>query len=194
MSTINLSKGMPAVFMKKTAKITVSASWPASTDYDLYALVVLRNGQVEHVAMFGASGVHSHEKYRGVKHSGDAARGVGTSTETLTIEMDDSIAAVVPVAYSAQSNGTGSFYKYKVSLAVDNGAGDRVEISAGSANNDNRVYSCVPAIIHNNVDGTVSIEPVEQYSQRSSERRPSAEIQNGRVIVTMDAGPRNNYK
>jgi len=195
MGTINLSKGQAAVSLTKTASLQVHASWPAKTDYDLYALIVNRDGTVEHVANFGATGVPPLAAYKGVSISADAGRGGGgTSTETLTVNLDDSIAAVVPVAYSAQSNGTGSFRYYRVSLAVDNGAGDRIEIDASNANEDRAIYTCVPAIIHNGADGNVWVEPVELYSRRGSENRPAAALVNGRTVVTMDAGPRNNYK
>lgn len=194
MGTINLSKGQSAVSMRKTASIRVDASWPAKTDYDLYALVVNRDGTVVHVANFGATGVPPLAAYKGVSISADAGRaGGGTSTETLTVNLDDSIAAVVPVAYSAQSNGTGSFRRYQVSLAVDNGAGDRITVDASNASDNDRIYTCVPAVIHNNTDGTISIEPVEMYSQ-GGENRPAAHLVNGGAVVTMDAGPRNNYK
>ena len=194
-TTINLSKGQAGVFLRKTAApIIVHVSWPSKTDYDLHALVLNRDGTVAHVAMFGADGVPPQQSYKGVSSSGDAGRGVGIATETLTVMMDDSIAAVVPVAYSAQSNGSGSFRRYRVSLAVDNGAGQRVEIDASNAGNDDGVYTCVPAVVHNGTDGTVLVEPVELYSRRGSENRPAVQFQNGRTVVIMDAGPRNNYK
>lgn len=196
MTAISLTKGQAAVSMRKTASIQVHASWPAATDYDLYALVLNRDGTVVHVANFGATGVPLLSAYKGVQLSRDAGRqpGGATSTETLAISLDDSIAAVVPVAYSAQSNGTGSFFEYRVSLAVDNGAGGRVEIDASNANRDHTIYSCIPAILHNGADGNVWIDPVELYSRPGSENRPGVHLVNGLPVVTMDAGPRNNYK
>jgi tellurite resistance protein TerA len=101
---------------------------------------------------------------------------------------------VVPFAYSAQSNGTGSFFRYQVSLSVDNGAGGRIEIDASNANDDDRVYTCVPAVLHNGEDGNVWVEPVELYSARKSENRPDVRLINGRAQVFMDRGPRNAYK
>lgn len=192
-TTINLRKGDPPISMTKTAVITAYASWPAATDYDLYALVLNRDGTVVHVAQFGAKGVPPLAQYKGIRQDGDARRGAGISTETLTIALDDSIAAVVPVAYSAQSNGSGSFHRYKVSLAVDNGAGHRIEMDASNASRNNGVYTCVPAIIHNGTDGKVWIDPVELYS-RGGERRPAVHLHNDIAVVTMDAGPQNDYK
>jgi tellurite resistance protein TerA len=71
-----------------------------------------------------------------------------TKSETIKIRLTANILALVPVAYSAQSNGTGSFQRYKVSMTVDNQDGDAVKISADSANGDDCVYACgVPGIM-----------------------------------------------
>ncbi len=114
---VNMRKGDAPISMRKTATITATASWSSSTDYDLYALVVHRTGVVVHIANFGAQGEPAKSSYRGIglgKDAGRAAGSSGTALETLTIGFDDSIAAVIPVAYSAQSNGSGSFRRYKV--------------------------------------------------------------------------------
>lgn len=195
---VNMRKGDSPISMRKTATITATASWSSSTDYDLYALVVLRTGGVLHVANFGAQGTPPVATYRGVSLGADAGRAAGASgqaVETLTIAFDDTIAAVIPVAYSAQSNGTGSFRQYKVSLAVDNGAGEQVRIDASNANKDKTIYTCVPAVIHNGTDGNVWVEYLEAYSRPGSENRPAAVLHpDGTVEVRMDAGPRNDFK
>jgi tellurite resistance protein TerA len=197
-SAINLTKGSAPARLTKTPAITATASWSSSTDYDLYALVVNRDGKVAHVANFGAANTPAQPSHYGVAISADAGRAAGangTAQETLTIRFDDSIAAVIPVAYSAQSNGTGSFKRYKVGLAVDNGAGEQVTVSADNANRNDTIYTCVPAIIHNGADGNVWVEYLEAYSQPGSENRPAAVLHpDGSVEVRMDAGPRNDYK
>jgi tellurite resistance protein TerA len=193
-----MRKGDSPISMRKTATITASASWSSRTDYDLYALVVERDGRVAHVANFGAVGTPAVPQLRGVRLGHDVGRSAGAAghaVETLTITFDDHIAAVVPVAYSAMSNGTGSFYEYRVTLAVDNGAGEQVRIEAANANQHKRIYTCVPAIIHNGADGNVWVEYVEAYSQPNSELRPAAILHaNGAVEVRMDTGPRNKFK
>lgn len=198
MSTINLSKGSTPARLTRTATIRATATWSSSTDYDLYALVVDRDGKVHHVANFDAAGQPTNPVYLGVRLGADAGRSAGssgTAEETVTVTFDDTIAAVIPVAYSAQSNGTGSFRRYRVSLAVDNGAGERVTVDAASANNDDTIYTCVPAIIHNGTDGNIWVEYVEAYSRPGSECRPDVVLHpNGAVEVRMDAGPRNAYK
>lgn len=195
---VDLVKGHQGVLIEKTPVITASVSWRSGTDYDVYALVMLKDGRQIDVATFGAQGVKPLADYKGaVRHLGDVRRGSGggQQTETLEIRLTDEIHAVVPVAYSAQSNGTGSFRRYVVSLLIDNGAGTQVGISASNANDDDKVYTCVPGIIRNTSDG-VLIKPLELYSKRGSERRPRLELRqaDGLVGVFMDGGPVNLFK
>ena len=111
----------------------------------------------------------------------------------MEIVLDDSVAAVVPVVYSAQSNGTGSFRRYQVSTTVTNGT-DSVTIDARDANDADDVYSLVPAVIYHHPEGAV-VERVERYSEPGSERRPAVSLAaDGSVTVAMDRGPENDYK
>lgn len=201
---IDLSKGKKAIIIEKTPEITASISWDSSTDYDVYALVYLSNGQQIDVAMFGANGVPKLQSYDkgAIYHSGDvrsAKKGLfqkknNTSKEEIKIRLNDKIKAIVPVAYSAQSNGTGSFYKYKVSMLIDNHNGTEINIPAKNANKDNNIYTCVPGIIINTPDGVV-IKALESYSKPGSENRPKLRMdKNGILDVLMDQGPVNDYK
>ena len=114
--------------------------------------------------------------------------------EEIKIRLNDSIKAVVPVAYSAQSNGTGSFHKYKVSMLIDNHSGTEVNIPSENANKDNKIYTCVPGVIVNTPDGVI-IKALEHYSKPGSEMRPSLKMgADGMVDVHMDLGPKNAYK
>ncbi len=188
---VNLTKG-GAVNLTKTASMSATCSWPTQTDYDVYALVEYHDGHVETVSTFGTvtdASFSLNSSDGAVRHTGDVQRGDGSmGTETIEISLNDDIAAVVPVVYSAQSNGSGSFRKYGVSMAIDNGAGEQVVISASEASSDKTVYTCVPGIIRNG--DQVRVEALELYSKKRSEKRPV--VQGGRVM--MDAGPRNAYK
>lgn len=197
---INLSKGDAPVSLAKSSMIRARCSWSSDTDYDLYALVLYTNGDVQTVATFGAKGVTAQmvTPDGAVKHLGDVGRGVqGTAEEVIEISLNDSIRAVVPVAYSAQSNGTGSFRRYAVSLEVDNGQGGKVVIDASHANGGETVYTCVPGMIENTASG-VLVHALEQYSVPRSEDRPIVKtggaLRKDSVRVVMDAGPRNNFK
>lgn len=190
--TLSLKKG-ESVTIEKAQVITARCTWSSSTDYDLYALVQLKNGKTLVVSTFGSQAQRQPTPSvlnGAVRHMGDVARGaVGVAEETIEIRMTDEIEAVYPVAYSAQSNGTGSFRKYQVSCAISNGAGSEVTIDAKNASKNDGIYTQAIGAIRNTVDG-VRIEALEMYSNPGSENRP--DIVNGRIV--MDAGSKNLYK
>ncbi|MFD7340394.1 TerD family protein [Streptomyces violascens] len=203
MSTINMTKGSEPARMTKSSSIRVRCWWDSRTDYDLYALVVYADGRVETVATFPAEGVPAQLATAdgAVKHLGDVGRqAVGVAEEIIEIALDDSIRAVIPVAYSAQSNGSGSFFQYRVSMEPDNGLGDRVVVTAENANDNSRIYTCVPGMLENTSDG-VNVHALERYSAPRSENRPHVSLvrqglmkKTEVVAIEMDAGPRNAYK
>lgn len=183
----------------------------------IFALVRYRDGRTETVSTFGTAERRSDFRLAtadgAVRHSGDvgrtqaqaqrkgrrrkpvAAGDPGTGRETIEINLNPQIAAVVPVVHSAQSNGAGSFRRYRVSMAIDNGTadsggGDTVTIDASDASDDDGVFSCVPGIIINDSDG-VRIQFLELYSAPGSEHRP---LVGNDLIVAMDAGPVNAFK
>lgn len=194
---VNLSKGQKPIIIKKTPEITASVSWHSGTDYDIYALVLTNNGVQVDVAMFGAKGIAPLKSYNNgaVEHMGDVGRSNGLSNlEVIKIRLNDDILAVVPVVYSAQSNGSGSFSRYKVSMAIDNNNGTTITIPTENANKNDRIYTCIPGLILNTADGII-IEAVEKYSKPGSENRPKLKLNaEGSVEILMDAGPKNNYK
>ncbi|WP_066392201.1 TerD family protein [Neobacillus mesonae] len=194
---ISLEKGQKPVIIEKTPEITATVSWKTGTDYDIYALVYTKNGRQIDVAMFGAEEIPPLRSFSNgaVEHKGDVGRNSGsTKTEVIKLRLNNDILAVVPVVYSAQSNGTGSFYRYKVSMSIDNHNGTSVTISAKHANNNDRIYSCVPGILHNTPDGVI-ISPLELYSTPNSEHRPILRMGSSNMVeVIMDKGPINDYK
>ncbi|MEW9108512.1 MAG: TerD family protein [Cytobacillus gottheilii] len=194
---ISLDKGQKPVIIEKTPEITATVSWKTGTDYDIYALVYTKNGRQIDVAMFGAQGTPPLSTYGNgaVEHMGDVGRNSGsTKTEIIKLRLTNDILAVVPVVYSAQSNGTGSFYRYKVSMSIDNHKGTSVTISSKNANNNDRIYTCVPGILHNTDDGII-ISPLEYYSKPNSENRPRLQMGPLNLVeVFMDQGPVNDYK
>ncbi|XOF32432.1 MAG: hypothetical protein ACL93V_10315 [Candidatus Electrothrix sp. YB6] len=204
---ISLKKGGRPVLIQKTPKITATVSWKSGTDYDIYALVMLKNGEEIAVATFGAilkeKGLFG-KKHRipplmnfgngAVSHRGDVVgRGSEKGFEIIDIRLNDDIVAVVPVAYSAQSNGTGSFYRYRVTLEINNNQGTTVTLPAETANNNDLIYTCVPGIIYNYPNG-IQIEALELYSKPGSENRPKLQLDNNKVTVLMDMGAKNEYK
>ncbi|MBT2288949.1 TerD family protein [Paenibacillus albidus] len=194
---INLDKGQKPVIIDKTPEITATVSWKTGTDYDIYALVYTKDGKQIDVAMFGAEGTPPLKSFGNgtVEHMGDVGRSSqSTKKEVIKLRLKDDILAVVPVVYSAQSNGTGSFYRYKVSMSIDNHNGTSVTISAKNANNNDTIYTCVPGILHNTPAGVI-ISPLELYSRPNSEFRPILRMGPSNMVeVIMDQGPLNDYK
>lgn len=194
---VQLEKGQKSVIIEKTPVMTVTVSWESGTDYDIYALVYTTSGKQVDVAMFGASGTPPLQSYDNgaVKHMGDVGRTTAsTKTEIIELRLNSNIVAVVPVVYSAQSNGTGSFHRYKVSMSINNHSGTSVTIHAKNANKNNLIYTCVPGILHNTEDGVI-IERLELYSKPHSEYRPKLTMgKQKHVEVLMDQGLKNDYK
>ncbi len=194
---ICLRKGDKPIIIEKTPSIIATVSWRSGTDYDIYALIITKSGKEFAVATFGTDRVPVCMDFRNgiVHHRGDVVGGKkGTSIEVIDIIPDNDIVAVVPVAYSAQSNGTGSFFRYKVSLSIDNNKGTVVTIPAENANNNDKVYTCVPGIIYNKENG-LEIRALEMYSMANSENRPKLTLNpDNTVSIIMDIGPKNNYK
>lgn len=194
---ISLDKSHKPIIIEKTPEITATVSWESGTDYDIYALVYTKAGKQIDVAMFGAKGVPALKSYGNgaVEHMGDVGRDrESMKTEVIKLRLNDDILAIVPVVYSAQSNGTGSFYRYRVSMSIDNHQGTSVTIHAKHANDNDRIYSCVPGMLQNTNDGVI-IRPLELYSKSNSERRPKLKMKSSNEIdVLMDKGPINDYK
>ncbi|MFW0808872.1 TerD family protein [Bacillus pumilus] len=194
---ISLDKGHKPIIIEKTPEITATVSWESGTDYDIYALVYTKSGKQVDVAMFGAKEIPALKSYDNgaVEHMGDVGRDhESMKTEVIKLRLNDDILAVVPVVYSAQSNGTGSFYRYRVSMSIDNHQGTSVTIHAKHANDNDRIYSCVPGMLQNTNDGVI-IRPLELYSKPNSERRPKLKMKSSNEMeVLMDKGPVNDYK
>lgn len=192
---VSLAKGA-SVLIKKTELIRATCSWKSETDYDLYGYLVTQDGKSHPIATFGAKGELANSTYEVgdtvIHHLGDVGRTGSTAKETIEITLGTDAVAFVPVAYSAQSNGSGSFRRYKVTTEIDNGAGDVVTIPADQASNNDAIYTLVPGIVYNRGDG-IEIQRLELYSN-GGENRPKVTLAENRVLVTMDKGPRNNYK
>ncbi|MFC8532296.1 TerD family protein [Nocardia sp. NPDC057227] len=198
--SITLEKNSAPVLLRKAPVVRLRVGWTSGTDYEAYALVVLTDGTVVHVATFDAQGIPANPQFKdlvrhlGDRGRGDVNRGGGSTEEIIEVRFAPEIAAVVPVAYSAINNGTGSFHKYRVTLAIDSGGEEEVTIPADQAKKSSWIFTCVPGIVYNRPDG-VLVERLELYSRRMSEHRPKAILHpDGRVEVRMDKGPLNTFK
>lgn len=201
--TINMRKGEKYHAKGFEGIILAEAKWSSATDYDLYAIVLYKDGRTEHVATFGAYAIpaKSHNSDHSVVHFGDAGRGDGDSGEKMQLTMTDEIDAVLFVVYSAQSNGSGSFRRYGVEVKVTFGD-EVVHIPADDQNANDGVYTMAPALIENTEEGPVLHALADAYSS-GGENRPELKRKRptlwGRAASTelevkFDTGPRNHYK
>jgi tellurite resistance protein TerA len=177
-------------------------------DYDLLVEVIYTDGTREWVSAFGTDDNARYSlRSRGgdVVHLGDRAtsdRGGQQAFEVIQMRLGKNIAAILPVVYSAQNSGLGSFRMYGVSTYVLAGKYDRLPDDLNQANgiivtarraswNPFR-FSFVPCVIRNGSDGS-TLDPTQQrYSGMMSERRPRYNISTG--TVKMNDGPRNRPK
>lgn len=198
---IMLTKTSAPVTLRKDTYITAHVTWPATTDYDLGAEIIYKDGSTESIAMFDAVKDGTRTPARPVsrngtvRHNGDAVRGQGTATETITVQPDPEIDAIAFWAYSAQSNGTGSFRRYAVSMKVTDGQ-QTAQIDASNASDDDTVYTCAPGMVRY-VDGVPQVEYLESYSSPRSENRPEFQrkgLVKKTVTLVMDGSRRNVYK
>lgn len=174
-------------------KIVARCLWPSTTDYDVYALVTMKDGKTYVVSTFGSDAQRKPTPSilgGKIKHLGDVKRGNGSmAEESIEIVFTDDILSIIPVVYSAQSNGGGSFKHHKVTCEVTDNNGTTVTIPADSANDVNNVYSVAVAEITRNEHG-INIKAIEKYSSGGMENRPA--FVNGKL--DMDAGSKNLYK
>lgn len=200
---INLSKDNFSADLRKGATITARMFWPSSTDYDLGAEVLYADGHSESIAMFGAgkkliggylTPMAQQTRDGKVRHRGDIQRGDGSiAEEIIDIDLTDDILAVVPWGYSSQGNGTGSFFRYRVTLEVTDGA-NTIRVPTENALDDPRVYTCVPGVITNLPSAGPHIVHQELYTPRNNENRPRVTGTSAGFVIDVAGGHKNEYK
>lgn len=180
-------------------------------DYDLLVEVVYTDGSREWISTFGVAEDSNDRQFKlrsrsgAVVHLGDRAtsdRGGRQAFEVVQIRMDDDIAAILPVVYSAQNSGLGSFRMYGVSTFVLTGKYNRLPdnltqasgiiVEAKHASWNPFRFSFVPCVIRKGADRPVLDPRQQKYSRFMSERRPYYNITTGKV--QMNRGPHNRTK
>lgn len=178
---ISLRKDQRVSFAKTSEQFTVSLRWTVPrADLDLYALYVDDSGR-QGAVYYKDLGSLQEPPYMAL--SGDAQTGGASTVETIRISRTSGLRHVLFCAYSAVSNGTGSFKGYGASIEVDDHAGSTVT----SPLYDDNDYSYWVAIAHVDLSapGEVSVQQVERYSGDGVENRPVLHP-DGRI--EMDAG------
>lgn len=172
---INLTKGGSSAFsLEKGQPVTATLEWDGGSasrrargaDLELYALYVTKSGANKFSKVAGGAVYWNNLQADGIRHHGDS---LTPGKETVTIDNPDNLAYVLIVAYSAVSNGPGSFKSFGAKAVVTDGKGQTV--TAPLYNDNHGSYWVAIARVDFTVEGQVSIKHVEEYS-RGGEARP----------------------
>jgi len=153
-----------SVNIRKAGKVTARLEWESAKDLDLYCFYVTQTNETGKIYY---RNLGSPKKSPYIQLDGDSK---GKGQETITIHRPEELKYVLFAAYSAISNGVGSFYSMKARAVVDNHQGQQVVSSLYEKNN----YAYWVAIAH--LDFTapseMKVSHVEQYSKRFTEKSP----------------------
>lgn len=152
-----------SVNIQKGKKITITLSWAGTGDLDLYAFYVLKNGTTGKV-YYKDKGAATKPPY--ITLSGDSRK---AGKETAVIHRPDELAHVVFAAYSAVSNGVGSFASYKPTTIFTDDLGQEVRAPVLGRNH----FSFWVALSAIDLTGAqAKISHLERYSSFGTERSP----------------------
>ena len=171
-------KKKQSVNIKKSKTVTATLEWETDKDLDLYCYYVTDNGNVGKV-YYRDLGTSSAAPY--IVLDGDSQE---SGKETIRIFRPEALRYVMFAAYSAVSNGAGSFFSMRAKAVVDNHMGD-VVIAPLLERNDNAYWVSIAHIDFTNPK-EMKISHVESYSKDHSEASPVL-YENGKF--RMDVGP-----
>ncbi|TKD69199.1 TerD domain-containing protein [Pseudalkalibacillus hwajinpoensis] len=161
--TVTLKK-KEAISIRKSEKVVATLEWKSKKDLDLYCFYVLKDG-TEGKVYYRTPG-HAHkEPY--ITLDGDAK---GAGKETIIVHKPSELTYVLFSAYSAVSNGIGSFKSMKAKAVVDNQMGQRVT-SPLFENNKFAYWVAIAKIDFTDLHD-MSVSHVEKYSKSGTERSP----------------------
>lgn len=161
--TVTLKK-KEAISIRKSEKVVATLEWKSKKDLDLYCFYVLKDG-TEGKVYYRTPG-HAHkEPY--ITLDGDAQ---GAGKETVVVHKPSELKYVLFSAYSAVSNGFGSFKSMKAKAIVDNQMGQKVTSPLFEKNHF--AYWVAIAKIDFTDPNEMSVSHVEKYSKSGTERSP----------------------
>jgi stress response protein SCP2 len=146
-ATISLAKGN---------KLTAKLQWNTKADLDLYCFYVDKH-DVEEKVYYKKLGSLTAPPF--IKLLGDSQV---AGEEVLEISQPDNIKYALICAYSAVSNGIGSFHSYKARVEVTDGK--QQSVTSHLNHDDPKSYWVAFALIDFQQSGQVTIKNVETYS------------------------------
>ncbi|WP_036646055.1 TerD family protein [Paenibacillus pini] len=152
------------VKIQKSAKVTATLEWEAKKDLDLYCFYVTKNDKVGKIYY---RNLGSPNKTPFIQLDGDAQV---QGKETIQIHRPEELKYVMFAAYSAISNGFGSFKKMKARAVVDNHQGQVVTAPLHQKNNF--AYWVAIAQIDFTSENEMQVSHVEKYSRSGVEQSP----------------------
>ncbi|KMM37262.1 TerD domain-containing protein [Guptibacillus hwajinpoensis] len=161
--TVTLKK-KEAISIRKSEKVVATLEWKSKKDLDLYCFYVLKDG-TEGKVYYRTPGHANKQPY--ITLDGDAK---GAGKETVIVHKPSELKYVLFSAYSAVSNGIGSFKSMKAKAVVDNQMGQNVTSPLFEKNNF--AYWVAIAKIDFTDAQDMSVSHVEKYSKSGTERSP----------------------
>ncbi|MEC0231771.1 TerD family protein [Paenibacillus alba] len=157
-------KKKESISIQKSTKVTATLEWQTENDLDLYCFYITKNS-VEGKVYYNELGSASKMPY--IQLDGDAK---GNGKETIVIHRPEELNYVLFAAYSALSNGTGSFKSMNVRAVVDNHLGQAVATPLHEKND----FAYWVAIAHIDFTDTLQmkVSHVEKYSNDHMEESP----------------------
>lgn len=152
------------ISITKTEKIVATLEWDSKKDLDLYCFYVLKDG-TEGKVYYRNLGHANKPPY--ITLSGDSLQ---AGIETITVHSPSKLKYVLFAAYSAISNGIGSFKKMKAKAIVDNQMGQRIT-SPLFEENKFAYWVAIAKIDLTDLDD-MEVSHVETYSKSGVERSP----------------------
>jgi uncharacterized protein involved in tellurium resistance len=151
---------------KRTGAITAKLKWGGRSggegDLDLYCYYVLRDGRCGKI-YYRQQGKPDKEPF--ITLSGDSQ---AAGEETIVIHRPEQLRFALFAAYSAVSNGVGSFKSFRPRMEFADQSGNQVSIPLLSP----IATSYWVAISHISFEAETVISHVETYGKRMSERSP----------------------
>lgn len=152
------------VSIKKSEKVVATLEWDTKKDLDLYCFYVTKDGE-EGKIYYRNQGNAKKEPF--ITLDGDA---LVAGKETIIVHQPSQLKYVLFAAYSAVSNGIGSFKSMKARAVVDNQMGQR--ITSPLFENNRYAYWVAIAMIDFTDANEMKVSHVESYSKSGTERSP----------------------
>ncbi|NOQ36144.1 MAG: hypothetical protein GQ569_09655 [Methylococcaceae bacterium] len=158
---INLEKRgeKTTISLNKGAKVTAKLQWETNADLDLYCFYVDDSGKEDKV-YYRKLGSLNSAPY--IQLMGDSQT---AGEEVVEISKPEKISYALIAAYSALSNGVGSFYSYQAKCVISDNQGQTV--TTHLAHDDAYSYWVALARI-SYANNQLTIENVETYSSKKN--------------------------